>query len=194
MIIKFLLASLVLMSTGCAVHYTFEGQKYGSKEEFHRAVESTMDRAVSEIVPFNSPISKKSLIFAIPSQQTIIDESRNRFVAMQGSQPTGNAKEIVDNISISNYRGVKVFFDAVQRKNIFSSVKFVEMKTMTTSFAAADDVDVLYMVEPSRGSAQWFYTSQKYGKQIFAYDRSSPTPEGKVQAFVDAVQAQAIRE
>ena len=62
------------------------------------------------------------------------------------------------------------------------------------SFEASADTDVLHYVEPVLGSRQWYYTSLKNGKQIFAYDQSSPTMPGKLLAFVDAVQAQAIRD
>lgn len=56
------------------------------------------------------------------------------------------------------------------------------------------DTDVLYMNEPTQGSVQWYFVSDKQGKQIFSYDRGFPTPAGKLKAFVDAVQIQAIRE
>lgn len=194
MIKRFLGLVAVVALGGCAVNYTYEGQKYDSKEKFHQAVDSSVSAVLSGIAPLPVPLTQKKLIFAIPSQATLIDESTKRFVKAQGTQPIGPAKEILENIPSSNYKNIKVFFDAVQKKNIFASTQFIEMQSMTGSFAASADADTLYMIEPAPNSVQWYYTSLKHGKQIFAYDRSSPTPAGKVQAFIDAVQAQAIRE
>lgn len=194
MIKRFLSLVAVVALSGCAVNYTYEGQKYDSKEKFHQAVDSSISGVLSGIAPLPAPLTQKKLIFAIPSQATLIDESTKRFVKAQGTQPIGSAKEILENIPSSNYKNIKVFFDAVQKKNIFTSTQFIEMQSMTGSFAASADADTLYMIEPAPNSVQWYYTSLKNGKQIFAYDRSSPTSSGKVQAFIDAVQAQAIRE
>ena len=184
----------VVALSGCAVNYTYEGQKYDSKERFHQAVDSSISNVLNNIQPLPKPLTQRKLIFAIPSAEVLVEESTRRFVQAQGSQPTGSAKEILENIPRSTFKNIKVFYDAVQKKNIYSSTQFIEMQSMTGSFAASADSDTLYMIEPTRGSNQWYYTSQKNGKQIFSYDRSSPSPAGKVQAFIDAVQAQAIRD
>lgn len=194
MIKKILGLVAVVLLSGCAVNYTFEGQKYDSKEKFQQGVNDLYIRTLVSITPLSKPITQKKLIFAIPSESTIIDESKKRYVKLQGVLPAGQALEILENISKSNYKGLKVFLDAIQKKNLYASVQLIEMQSMTGSFAASADTDTLYMIEPTAGSNQWYYSSLKQGKQIFAYDRSSPTAEGKVQAFVDAVQVQAIRE
>ena len=194
MIKKFLGLVVIIALSGCAVNYTFEGQKYGSKETFQQAVDSKVLAVLSTIAPLPVPLSKTKLIFAMPSEATLIDESVKRFVALQGTQPIGPAAEILQNVTKSNYKNIKVFYDAIQKKNIYASTQFIEMQSMTGSFAASPTTDVLFVVEPSRGSSQWYYVTHKQGKQIFSSDRSSPTAEGKIHAFVDAVQAQAIRD
>jgi len=191
---KIFAITLVGMLSGCAVTYTYEGQKYDSKEKFHQAVESNMTAALAGIVPLPKPLTQKKLIFAMPSEAALIAESTKRFVQMQGTQPSGPAKEILENITKSNLKNAKVFYDGVQKRNIYSSVQFIEMQSMTGSYAASDGADALYIVEPTAGSGQWYFVSLKHGKQIFAYDRSAPTAAGKVQAFIEAVQAQAIRD
>jgi hypothetical protein len=180
--------------SGCAVSYTFDGKKYDSKESFHQAVDSNIVNVLSEITPLKAPVSNKKLIFAIPSEDVFTKEAYNRFVKIQGNQPTGAAKEILDNIPKANYKNAKVFFDAVRKKNIYASTQFIDMPAMTGAFEASVDTDTVYYIEPTQGSGQWFYHSSKGGKQIFSYDRSSPTPSGKVQAFIDAVLTQAIRD
>lgn len=185
---------VVVALNGCAVNYTYDGQKYDSKEKFHQAVESKISGVLASIEPLPKPLTQKKLIFAIPSEVALLEESTKRFVQMQGTQPIGQAKEIVENLPKANYKNIKVFYDALQKRNIFASTQFIDMQTMTGSFAASADADVLYYIEPSQGSGQWYYTSLKHGKQIFAFDRSSPTLTGKLQAFNEAIQAQAIRD
>ena len=140
------------------------------------------------------PVSKKKLIFAIPSEAALLSENNSRLLKTNGTQPVGIAKEMIENLTKANYKNVKIYFDAVQKKNIFASVQFIEMPSMSGTLEASSDADAMYFIEPAPGSAQWFYLSSKGGKQIFAADRSAPTPAGKVQAFVDAVLAQAIRD
>ena len=187
-----LLAAVVL--SGCAVNYTFEGQKYDSKEKFQQGVNDLYIRTLVSITPLSKPITQKKLIFAIPSESTIIDESKKRYVKLQGVLPAGQALEILENISKSNYKGLKVFLDAIQKKNLYASIQLIEMQSMTGSFAASVDSDVLYMIEPSQNAGQWFYASVKHGRQIFAYDKSGSTLDAKLQAFIEAVQLQAIRD
>jgi hypothetical protein len=191
---KILIILAVVALSGCAVNYTYEGQKYGSKEEFQQAIDSKMSESLSTITPLPVPVSKKKLIFAFPSEATLLAEDISRFVKAKGTQPIGPAKEIIENLSKSAYKNNKVYFDAIQKKNIYGSTQFIEMQATSGSYEASSDADTMYFIEPTPGSAQWYYHSSKGGKQIFAFDRSAPTPAGKIQAFVDAVLAQAIRD
>lgn len=194
MIKKFAILIAAVALSGCAATYTYNGQKYDSKEKLQHAVDSTVSDMLSTIAPLPTPLTQRKLVFAIPSETAIFNETVSRHVKINGNQPNALQNEMYENVCKSNYKNIRVFFDAVQKKNIYASTQFIEMQSMTGSFAASSDTDTLYMVEPSQGSNQWYYTSFKHGKQIFSYDRSSPTPAGKVQAFVDAVQAQAIRD
>lgn len=194
MIKKFASLIVTVALCGCATTYTYDGQKYDSKEKLQQAVDSKVSDVLSTITPLPTPLTQKKLVFAIPSEATVFAENVNRHVKMNGNPPNAQQNEMYENLTKSNYKNTKVFFDAVKRKNIYASAQFIEMQSMTGSFAASADTDTLYYAEPSQGSGQWYYNSFKNGKQIFAADRSSPTPAGKVQAFVDAVQAQAIRD
>jgi len=88
----------------------------------------------------------------------------------------------------------KVFYEAVQKRGIYSSVTVNETGSMANSLEPANEYDVMYHTEPSIGAFQIFYASSKHGKQVFAFDRSGATPTAKVNAFIDAVQALAVRE
>lgn len=174
--------------------YTYEGQTYDSKKAFQKGVDAKINATVAAITTLPMPLTQKKLVFAMPGASTLIKESNARFLAAHGLKPVKLAKEIVENLSKSNFKSLKVFFDAVQKKGIYASAQFVEMKAMTGSFPASADTDTLYMIEPSAGSVQWNYTSLKHGEQLFSYDRSSESIEGKVTAFVEAVQALAVRD
>lgn len=194
MIKKFACLIIIMALGGCATTYTYEGQKYDSKEKLQQAVDSKVSEVLSTITPLPTPLNQRKLTFAIPSETVLFNETVSRHVKLNGSPPNAQQNEMYENLCKSNYKNIKLFFDAVQKKNIYGSTQFIDMQSATGSFAASADTDVLYFIEPSQGSGQWYYTSLKHGKQIFAYDRSSPSPAGKVQAFVDAVQAQAIRD
>jgi len=203
MIKKFAILITVVALSGCVPPtYTFEGQKYAGNEKLQQAIDSTYSDALSTITPLPTPLTQRKLVFAIPSEATFVDENTKRFVKERNLPPTGRNKEILEVFAKGNYKAIKVFFHALQKKNIYAWTQFIEMQSMTGSFAASADTDTLYFVEPSLqstnfpspDSGQWFYTSLKHGKQIFAYDRSSGTPAGRVRAFVDAVQVQAIRD
>jgi hypothetical protein len=173
--IAILAVSLALVGCG-VVYYTYEGQKYDSKEEFQQAIDAAVSDAMSTITPLPTALTKRKLVFAIPSESTLFTENLRRFVALNGREPTALQNEMNEHLSRSAYKNFKVFFDAVQKKNIYGSTQLIEMQSMTGSLAASPDADALYLVEPSLGSAQWYYVSSKHGQQIFAYDRSSPTP------------------
>ena len=193
--IKKVVGLIVLVAlTGCATSYVLEGQKYDSKEKFQQAADSGISDALSTITPRTVPLTQRKLVFAIPSEAAIFTESVRRFVAVNGRQPHAMQDEMYRNLSSVGFKATKVFFDAVQKRNIFASTQFIEMQSMTASYAASTDTDTLYFVEPSQGSGQWYYTSQKHGKQIFAYDKSSPNLAGKLHGFIDSVQALAIRD
>lgn len=193
--IKIMLGFVAILAlSGCAVNYTFEGQKYDSKEKFQQAVDDLYTRALISVIPLTKPITQKKLIVAIPSESTLIEESKKRYIKLQGASPAGAALEVLENLPRSNYKGLKVFFDAVQKKNLYVSVQLIEMQSMTGTLAASIETDVLYMIEPAQNAGQWYYTSLKQGKQVFAYDKSGTTLEAKLQAFIDAVQLQAIRD
>jgi hypothetical protein len=86
---KIFTALAVVALSGCAVNYTYDGKKYDSKEAFHQAVDSNVSEMLSGVVPLPTPVSKKKLIFAMPSETALITEVTNRFVKSQGNQPVG---------------------------------------------------------------------------------------------------------
>jgi hypothetical protein len=179
---------------GCATTYRFEGHKYNTKEEMYVAMDNYVSRTLSTVTPLPVPLTQKKLIFAIPSAVAFSENDFRNYANTQGKELTEPQKVLVRDLTRGNVKTIKLFFDAIQKKHIFQSVQFVEMESTTGSFAASPDADTLFLNGLGENTSQWFYTTHKHGKQIFAYDRSSPTAEGKVQAFLDAVQVQVIRD
>ena len=195
MSLKFLFAIALSFSlTGCAAFYTFEGTKYDNKEAFHAAVDAQRSASLAKIQKLPSPLTEKTLIFAIPSADALISASKKQYVKIEGHQPIGIASEILENVPRANHKMSVVFGDAIEKRGIFASVKFVSLDSMESSIQPTSKEDVLYFSEPTFGSGQWFYSSAKHGKQVFAFDRSQPGVDGKITAFLEATQAQAIRE
>lgn len=191
------IASAIILAcalSGCAATYMFEGKKYQSSAEFHSAVAAYHARANAAVTPLPVPITFKKLIFGIPSINAMNEASSRAFTTMQGTPPTGIAKEIITNLNTSGYNGGHAFYDGVAKRNIYSSAQLIELDSMNGSLAPSESVDVIYYIEPIKGSGQWYYASQKFGKQIFSFDRSSTDASGKMMAFIEAVQMQAIRE
>lgn len=180
--------------SGCAAFYTFEGTKYENKEAFHAAVDAQRSSALAKIQKLPTPLTEKSLIFAVPSADTLISASKKQYTKIEGRQPMGIALEILENVPRANHKLSVIFGDAIEKRGIFASVKFVSLDSMESSIQPTPKEDVLYFSEPTFGSGQWFYSSAKHGKQVFAFDRSQPGVDGKIAAFLEATQAQAIRD
>lgn len=187
--------ALSILLSGCTATYTLEGQKYGSAEAFQTAVDDLNVASLRVIEPLPAPVTNKRLVFALASKEAIIAASRANFEKAQGRPPTGLADEILRTVPVGNWKMIRVFGEAVQRRNIYQGVRFIDLDTTApSSIAASAQEDVLYYYETDPRSSAWFYVSQKGGKQLFSYDRSLPGPDGKVRAFVDAVQLQAVRD
>jgi hypothetical protein len=102
--------------------------------------------------------------------------------------------EMLQTMAEGSMNSGKVFYMAAQKRNIYKSVRFVELDSAAASPTASADEDVVYYYEAAQGSGTYYYVTEKTGKQVFAYDRGQATPAGKVKAFLEALQLQAIRQ
>lgn len=187
------IAQMIVLS-GCAANYTLEGVKYNNKETFHAAVDNQKAVSLSKIQPLQKPLTDRGLIFAIPKAEVLIAASKQHFTKIEGRQPIGIAAEILENVPLANHKLSVVYGDAIEKRGIYRSVRKLPLESMDSSLQPTANEDVLYYTEPTIGSGQWFYASAKNGKQVFAFDRSKPGADGKISAFLEAVQAQAIRD
>jgi len=185
---------VILVLSGCAARYAFEGQQYDSNETFLKAVEDKAADTLAFITPFKAPISNKKLIMAMPSEQVFNKLSDELFIKINKKEPNSLQKEMMSNLNRSNYLMIKIFFDAIQKKNIYRETQFIIMQSGVESFAPSSNVDVFYLNMTDAKSEQLYFASEKNGREIFGYDRSAPTVAGKVQAALEAIQTRAIRE
>lgn len=192
---KTILAIVALVAlSGCTSFYLLDGKKYDSEQAFQQAVETNRQEALLSVQQLPAPLTKKRLIVAIPSEQTLYDENARRHQAAMGREISGLEIDQNRNLSKANFKMNKLWFEAVQKRGIYTSVDFRETNSLVNSLEPAPDYDVMYYTEPSIGTGQYFYASAKHGKQVFAYDRSKPGVNAQVQSFLEAVQAFAIRD
>ena len=185
---------LVLLLSACGAAYVFEGRRYENKDEMQRAADVSIAEMLAPITPMTKPVTSRKLIFAFPSERVVLEENLRRNVLLQGGPLNAVQRDSIEFLTSTNYRLSKTAFYAVQKKNIYPSVEFVGLDSLTGEYAASEGADVLYFVEPAQGAKQWFYVSSKWGREMFAFDQSAPTAVARTKNFLDALLAQAVRE
>jgi hypothetical protein len=179
---------------GCATTYTYDGQRYASKEELLAAVDQRLLQVTETIKSLPHPVSSKQLVFAVPTEAAAMKQSVKNFEATNGRMIGLGEQIILGNITAANVKTLKVYFDAIKKRNIYQDVRFVDLDTTSAELQSSANEDVLFYSEPRRESGQFYYVSSKSGKQAFAWDKAGATMEARVRAFVEAVQAQAVRD
>jgi len=188
------LVAAVTLLTGCAAQYALDGQKYANKEDFHAAADTRVAQVLQGVQPLPKPLTDRSLVFALPGSNVIVQSAKARFVTMEKKQPVGIANEILENVPAVNYKLGRVYGMAAAKRGIYKSVRIVDLDSMNSSIQPSASEDVVYYVEPELNSGQYFYASAKNGKQVFAFDKSQPGMGGKLNGFLEALQAQAVRD
>lgn len=185
---------IAILFTGCAATYTLGAKKYENEQSFQAAIESERLEAIQQVKPLPSALTTKKLIAALPSESAIYEENSKRHTLITGRPLFGIAIEQNKNLSKAAYKLNRVFFEGLEKKRVYTTVEILDMPSMSVSIEPSIEYDVIYFTEPSVGSGQYFYASAKHGKQVFAFDRSGDGVTAKVNAFIDAAQAQAIRD
>lgn len=179
---------------GCAATYTYNNQRYNSKEEMMAGAEAALARSVNSVVPLPSPPAKRNILFAIPNLPTMVNVSVKTFEQRAGRMIGLGEQIVLTNVTEVNHRSTKALYEVVVRRNLYPATRYIELDTAAPELQASAGEDVLYYYEPTVGSGQWYYVTAKAGKQVFAFDRGGATMEAKTKAFVDAVQAFALRD
>lgn len=189
-----LLAAAVLGVTGCAQTYTYDGKQYNSRQDFLGAVDSLNQAAVNSIAPLPSPVSKKRLVFAVPTHAAVLQASIASHTTRTGMAPHGPQLTVYADLAEAAVRGIRYLHDASARRNIYSQVRLLQVDSLMAQPAPSAEEDVLYYNEPNLGAGQWYFGSAKIGRQAFAFDRAQPTMNLRAKAFVESLQLQAIRD
>jgi hypothetical protein len=183
------------MLSGCATTYTFDGKRYSSKEEMLAGADQALANAANSIQPLSAPVASRSLLFAIPSEKTAIALSAATFEANSGRMIGLGEQIILSNITTANTKAMRALHEVIKRRNLYPSLRYVELDTTTADLQASASEDVLYWTETTRqGSGQWYYVTAKSGKQVFAFDRGGADMNARTKAFVDALQSFALRD
>jgi hypothetical protein len=189
-------AGICFAIAGCATHavYFYDGKQYPSADAFYSGIQSLNRPAVDEIVPLPAPVTNRRLAFGFPAPDAVLAGSVRNHTALKGQAPVGLALEQYTTLAQSTALTTRATFDAIQRRGIYKSVRYVPLDSLTSSLAASADEDVLYWYEPAPSAGTWYFVSAKSGKQVFAYDRAQPSVAARMKAFVDALQLQAVRD
>jgi hypothetical protein len=190
-IIALLAVSLALYS--CTANYMMDGVRYQGSDNFQMGVDQQVGQALAQVTPLTKPLTTKKLIVLIPSESAILSENIKRSTALRGIAPSSLALEMIENISKSTYKTMIVLHHGLRKRGVFSEVVINESPSMSNSIEPSKEYDVLYFTEPSQGSGQYFYSSVKHGRQVFPWDRSG-SGVGRLNSFIESVQALAIRE
>lgn len=188
------LIAVCVALTGCAARYTYDGQAYQDRDTFNTAVDAKLSQATASVIPLPEKISNKTLVFAVPSEEVIVKQSKANFSRTNGRTIGVGEEIILRPVWTSNYKGMKGFYDAVSRKNIYQSVRYVEVDTLTPNLQPTATEDVFFYTEAQPGAGQFYYVSVKAGKQAFSYDRGGSDMSARTRAFADALQTYAIRD
>lgn len=191
---KIAITLLTLTISGCASTYYLDGKEYKDAKSFQQATDDLYASVLRSITPLAGPLTGKSLVFAFPSETAIYNETVRRHHEVKKTTPGAVALDQYKNLAQHSFKSARSFFNSIEKRGIYPDTTMIETNTVTNSIEPSSSHDVLYYTETSIGSGQYFYVSDKHGKQVFAYDRSGRTPEDRTKAFVDAVQALAARE
>lgn len=179
---------------GCANTYNLDGKNYKGEKRFQAAVEKTNSGTLAQVSKLPAPLTEKKLVAILPGETALFAENIKRVTAAnRNTPPQGKSVVLIENLSKSNYKLTRAMFEGVEKRGIYKEVEIRDASSMNVSAEPSPDYDVLFYTEPAANSGQYFYSSSKHGKQVFAYDRSGIGPAEKINAFIEAVQSMAIR-
>ncbi|CDG80834.1 hypothetical protein [Janthinobacterium agaricidamnosum] len=193
LLLKMAMVAAALALGGCA-SYTYNGVEYNSRNDLMQAVETAHGKSLAQVVPLQRALSAKKLIVAIPSADTSYREKTRTFNLQFGNDPSFISDAEFATQALASHRENKGLADALAKKNIFSSVQLLDRQSRAGTIVPADDADTLYLIYTGADVSRWYYDSQRSGRQELSYDQTSLTTEGRMQAFIDAVLAQVIRQ
>lgn len=191
---KHALAALgIMLLAGCNQQtYFYNGVKYSDPAQFRAA--ATADRAsyVAQIKPLSAPLSKKRLVVALPDREYILAEKlafgRNFDQNLQRSQVESDPL-IGDYIEF-----IQMLPKMIEKKNLFSSV---DSRTVSgqSSIQPTPEYDVLTLALATApgGRDEFYYISEKSGKQIVQADGSTTLSSDRWNSFFDSIKAAMLR-
>ena len=194
----FLIAISSFVLAGC-VTYTYGGKQYESQEQVVAAQKEDTQRLLSDITPLAKPVTNKTLRFIYPGYHAFMtaQEKMDQIAGVTRNAVQRGDAEIKAKTMVGNYEFTAAM---IKKRNLYQQVTFVESSTFTVSEPVVSDMEEAmyitcgYSDDGKQAACGTFYVSKKYGKQVFASDRSSPDYREVNKAYLQAVEAFAIRE
>lgn len=193
-----LLAASSFALGGC-VTYTYGGKKYDTQEQVVEAMKENTRQLLSEITPLPKPVTNKTLTYIAPGYNAFMaaQEQIDKLAGVTRNEvQRGNAE-----IKAKEREANSEFSAAmIKKRNLFKNVIFVPSSSYTNPEPViSDEEDALYVScsyseDGKNAACETYYVSKKYGKQVFVVDRGSPDYKKRNKAFLQAVEALAIRE
>ncbi|PKO63132.1 MAG: hypothetical protein CVU24_00615 [Betaproteobacteria bacterium HGW-Betaproteobacteria-18] len=193
---KILISIATLFLAGCGTNFIYNiGNKtYDDPDDFIKAGEANNLAVKRAILPLQKKLTDKKLIIVFASRDAIVSNSTAQAEARVKKKLNEDFIENHETMATYTVNGVKNMYEAASVKGIYSHVVYRETNTLANSLAPAADYDTLAWYQEAGGVGQWFYSSAKYGKQLFVFDQTSNEASVKTEAFLSALQALAIRD
>lgn len=191
-----LMAASAFVLGGC-VTYTYGGKKYETQEEILALQEKDNAKRADAAVPLAKPLSNKKLIYMVPSYDAIMS-AQAKMDAAKGVTRNQVQQGDAEIKTKGNMLRHKMAADLIRKRNIYKEVEFVQTSSYSISPSANENEDIVFttcnLSSDGRFSCGAFYMNKKYGKQVFAFDKSSADLTENDKALLQAYEALAIRE
>lgn len=183
---------------GC-VTYSYGGKKYDTQEQVVSVQKENTKLLLAEITPLPNSVTDKTLIFVYPGYQAfmVAQEKIDQLTGVMRNIVQRGDAEIKAKTAVGNFEFTA---EMINRRNLYKHVSFVESSTYTVPEPEVSDTqDAMYITcsyssDGKNTACGTYYVSKRYGKQVFASDRSSPDYKERNKAYLQAVEALAIRE
>lgn len=195
-ITRFLSIFILVILAGCGTRYTYtyQGKIYDDEDDFLKEVSLSNERVKRAILPLPKQLTSKKLIVVFPSMATILADSTAREKTRLNRNLRSGEVEMMENIAKSGFDNVTMLYEVTKIRGIYSHVAFRESNTLTNALAPSAEYDTLVWYEEAAGMGQWFYSSAKFGRQVFTWDRTSKDIQENTNAYLSALEALSIRE
>lgn len=179
-----ILISCSFLLSGCLTqdYFTVGGMTYYSKNEAINKLDQMNSMDLEGIVPISNPIEASALV-------TINAMERMEDTAIVYNPNKESTKRIyIDYLSEFWFKTFKMNYEALQKRNLFSKVKF--SSDIYPENVKNNDFDyIIYLYNPSPNLAQWFIKGKTLTEpQLVNTDMSKPGGPQRLMSWIDSIE------